>query len=432
MNFAYPKDLAVEVDKKLKESGVTSKLNEQDLINLFEIMYFASLKTEELEQIKLRITILDKEIPDPKPPRRIVKNRWSFVEFKENIVLTIQNLVKIAKAANPIASAIAVDVINGELVIWGMIDQEYRYHDFLFNESNRGPERPGVIQVEIESLGEINVFREYELLGSLRKNTLISNQNKIFNKGPIYEKLIENMASYLHFARKKVGDEIYYQRDHWDISLINRWISVICRILIHIKDYSHGGAILISSQELDSDVNIKYNINYNRLSELMPNYAACMVRNRYYSDDIFKKVLNKDNDLIPYRTINKSECEYIDLKEYEGGITGSIKFISSLSCVDGLVLLDNSLRVKGFGVEITNTTVPENVYLSKNETADDLVKLDYFHFGTRHRSMMRYCSAHPGSIGFVISQDGDIRAITKIENKLIVWENIKISMALRS
>lgn len=40
--------------------------------------------------------------------------------------------------------------------------------------------------------------------------------------------------------------------------------------------------------------------------------------------------------------------------------------------------------------------------------------------------MMRYCNNYEGSIGFVISQDGNVRAMTKVDGKLIVWEDIKL------
>jgi hypothetical protein len=40
--------------------------------------------------------------------------------------------------------------------------------------------------------------------------------------------------------------------------------------------------------------------------------------------------------------------------------------------------------------------------------------------------MMRYCHAHPLSIGIVVSQDGDIRAITTVESKLVMWEHLQL------
>ena len=58
--------------------------------------------------------------------------------------------------------------------------------------------------------------------------------------------------------------------------------------------------------------------------------------------------------------------------------------------------------------------------------AKSLSRIDPYHYGTRHRSMMRYCMAHPGSVGFVISQDGEIRAITRVQQRLVMWENLEV------
>jgi len=46
--------------------------------------------------------------------------------------------------------------------------------------------------------------------------------------------------------------------------------------------------------------------------------------------------------------------------------------------------------------------------------------------------MFSYCWNNLGSLGFVISQDGDIRAITRVNDKLIMWENIKVQQYSKS
>jgi hypothetical protein len=48
------------------------------------------------------------------------------------------------------------------------------------------------------------------------------------------------------------------------------------------------------------------------------------------------------------------------------------------------------------------------------------------HFGTRHRSMMRHCAAYPDSVGFVVSQDGDVRAISRVGEQIVLWDNIRL------
>jgi hypothetical protein len=95
-----------------------------------------------------------------------------------------------------------------------------------------------------------------------------------------------------------------------------------------------------------------------------------------------------------------------------------------------LVLLTPHLEVSGFGVEITTEPRPSRVAQATDAAATHSAcrDLDYHHFGTRHRSMMRYCASCPGSVGFVISQDGDVRAMTLVGNALMVWENIVLRL----
>jgi hypothetical protein len=107
---------------------------------------------------------------------------------------------------------------------------------------------------------------------------------------------------------------------------------------------------------------------------------------------------------------------------------GCINTIASFARVDGLVLMAAGFTVRGFGVEITVKEEPPDIFAAGdvNGSPTKRRKLDFSHFGTRHRSMMRYCYANPGSVGFVVSQDGDIRAIARIGNDLLIWENIRL------
>jgi len=43
--------------------------------------------------------------------------------------------------------------------------------------------------------------------------------------------------------------------------------------------------------------------------------------------------------------------------------------------------------------------------------------------------MMRYCFTQPGALGFVISRDGNIQAMTLIGHDLVLWEGIDLQLA---
>jgi hypothetical protein len=94
--------------------------------------------------------------------------------------------------------------------------------------------------------------------------------------------------------------------------------------------------------------------------------------------------------------------------------------------VDGLILLKHDLTLVGFGVEITSKTEPKHVSSGENSAGTKGRPIDLNHYGTRHRSMMRYCSADHDSLGFVVSQDGDVRAITDVGGTIVMWDEVRL------
>jgi hypothetical protein len=122
------------------------------------------------------------------------------------------------------------------------------------------------------------------------------------------------------------------------------------------------------------------------------------------------------------------------LEERKSEQLGCIRFIASLSRVDGFVLMDKSLVVHGFGVETRAYSELADIYIAANPQATLrlLRQVPLSQFGTRHRAMMRYCYEHEGALGFVISQDGDIRATMQLGGRLVLWENINVQLAFRT
>ncbi len=85
------------------------------------------------------------------------------------------------------------------------------------------------------------------------------------------------------------------------------------------------------------------------------------------------------------------------------------------------------LEVIGFGGEITANEKPMSLFAARDESASNPEAMDYEHYGTRHRSMFRLIEKCPGAVGFVISQDGDVRAIRKLDGRVLLWDNIQIT-----
>src|SRR5581483_3964494 len=112
-----------------------------------------------------------------------------------------------------------------------------------------------------------------------------------------------------------------------------------------------------------------------------------------YSDRIHEQYLDspaKKHSLPISLYLNERAVER-DIEETEHEITGCIRFLSSLSRVDGLLWFNRNLVLQGFGVLIQTSSEPEKVFRADDSHGKDLTKIDTHGFGTRHRSMIRKC-----------------------------------------
>lgn len=424
----YPNDLAKAVWSVLGK-GKSPFPPSELLTYLFESMYFASLKSEESEPITFHIVYIDPVNPDPDPPERLVLDRWSYVKFPSPILFNLPNVVKLAKASDPRTSSLAVFHDDNEnILIWGLIDQGNRYHDFVNYEVEAGPERPGLFQASIEAPGHIVAYVGYKKIAELRVNKLVRTAVDVFRNGPVHEALQPGIDNYVNAVIDKVDPEAYRDRPEWESSLTQYWISSLCRLLLRIKSHRHGGALLITPKLSKVGLNVKYPLNYGRLKSSLISRARLTIESTYASDRIFEYWHNDRS--IPISLYLNENVADSELSDVRSEIDGALWFISLLSRVDGLVLMNKYLRVRGFGVEIKTSSPPEKVVVSTTRSASEtsLQEVQYTHFGTRHRSMMRYCWKYPGSVGFVMSQDGDVRVMTRVAKSLVVWDNIKLQM----
>lgn len=185
-----PRDLASFVLRKLRNKKISTPIPKKEiLVTLFETLFYASLKTEESRLINVTITLMDPENPDPNPHPHRTLDRWQYIRFNEVVPLNVRNLVKISKSADPWSSSLAVyyDRMN-QLYIWGMVDQALHYQTFLNYELDFEPEKPGILQITINGIGNISVILDYELIANLKQNSLISRYLNIFSFGLIAKK----------------------------------------------------------------------------------------------------------------------------------------------------------------------------------------------------------------------------------------------------
>lgn len=422
-----PNDLAVLVHNKLRLTKSSSALPELGVLeDLFDCLFYSSMCKEESELIRVTVTFIDPANPDPAPPRHIVPERWSCVALDHYVMMTTKSLAKLSKAADPASSSLAVYYDEkGCIYIWGMIDQAMHYQDFLNYESDTGSEQPGLFQVSISDIGTLNVLFDYELLATLKHNILVKRYLDVLTIGPI-SKILRKNADFLKISVKDYIEQEHPLEDYadWENFLDSLWIQTLSRLLLKVQNYQHGGAILIADNSADLDV--KYRIHYERLTQAMVSHAKAAIDN-FVTEGKIEEDLSTGKRSVNKALYLKETSSFYRKKGTGDEIKGAISFIASQTCVDGVVLFNRSMVSNGFGAVLRAKKMPRKIYVSSTATATpkSLEPHDPRHYGTRHRSMIAYCWNHPSSLGLVFSQDGDIRAFSKIEDKLIMWENIK-------
>jgi hypothetical protein len=274
-----PKELAESVHKKLITVKGINLPSFDTLHRLFETLFYTSIKTEESDFVKVTVTLIDDKNPDPNPPKRIVAHRWNYVRLKRRIPFTVKNLIKLSKAVDPWSSSIAVYYnTNNELFIWGMIDQAIHYQSFLNYESDSGPEQPGYFQSSITGVGCLIVMLDYELLATLKQNTLITNYIDVFSKGPVYEHLKNNFQPIKNNIKTYVKRFPFESYDFWEDYIEDLCVATLSRILLRIQNYEHGGALLITNT-YRRGVDVKYQVNYDRLNMSIINVLKFTIQN---------------------------------------------------------------------------------------------------------------------------------------------------------
>ncbi|HTM56495.1 MAG TPA: hypothetical protein VL175_20860 [Pirellulales bacterium] len=423
----YPAHLAKLVAARLRIQHGNAP-PEAVLTRLLETLYFASLKTDEGRQILCTVNYVDPADRQSHTAMRRPADCWMYVPFERPLPFDARTLSKLARAADPAVSSLAVyrDKKN-KLFIWGMVDQEPRLTDFVSFDAANTPERPGLFQATITGVGNISVYQHDNLIGSLEQNTLVEEYHDVLWSGPVHELLVNYLHSYLKDTRGKIPEHI--SPAALEAELLLRWLNSICRVLMNIQQYRHGGGLLITPQTTLDGLNVKYKIRYDRLLKALRAMVESQLSPRVPPGG---DTLEANADVLPYTVRGESVLDR-ELVAHKNEVLGAVRFIASLSCVDGFVLLDRRMVAHGFGVEVRTDNLLSDIYVARDSHANPklLRQGELTQYGTRHRAMMRYCYDKPGSLGFVVSQDGDIRAMTRIAEMLVLWENIDVQLAYR-
>jgi hypothetical protein len=389
------------------------------------------MKTDEAREILCTMTFVDAKDPEGVQPPRIRPHRHSYIPLKPELPLNARNLVKLAQVTPPWASCIAICTKGRQFYVCGLFDQEIHHRNALNREGSSRFLRPGLFQLEVTGVGSLAIYDDRKLIATLNQNAVVRTFHDVLNAGPvakILRRFSKDLQGEIHdlLAGQMPPQTIdaYWGQDARDLIA-----ETLSRILLNIRRLRHGGAILLTPSERFDDLNVKYQLDYYKAERVIAQHIASSTLSFFTAETIQNEYLDREDiDEMPILLHLDDSVTLADVEDTTLAQLGCVNFISSLAGVDGLILISPGLTVRGFGVEITGKHDPAKVFVAGDTNASRarLKRIDLDQFGTRHRSMMRYCDKYKGSVGFVVSQDGDVRAMTKLPVGLVMWENIQL------
>jgi hypothetical protein len=212
-------------------------------------------------------------------------------------------------------------------------------------------------------------------------------------------------------------------------SRINR--HVVRRIISLVRSSRHGATLLFLPPEAversahQTYINIKYQ------------FANDAPRRRFRALllDIIEELSGRnDCDHIeqPVGWEDYLASRHDHVAELDEDIVELTQVLTSLSAVDGAVVLTRRFEVLGFGAEISGE-LPDvtEVVRSRDADARETTLERAAGMGTRHRSVYRLCQFDPEMLAIVVSQDGGVRFIKQLDGRVAYWDHASIGCPRR-
>ena len=434
-SFLYPNGFL----KKIKISWEKSKYSDVDQVprlpedriikKLFDVCYHASFKTEESRRIKFQVAFCEKTIITDQYEEDIPSKIHS-IEFKKPREFNVKELLRLAPATDPSSVIIGVNfdpVKNDELIIWGLIHVGSSWSKLLRDESLYGIPPPNVLTITSNELGELSVSRRGIIILDLKNGKVFTPIDILIQPGPIMDFFESGKCQIYQEICERLKVKQYSRKVSERIFPIEMYTRYLEDILFNIQRQGHGGTLIIipdsvkiNSPILKNQLSIKYPCSHSEGWDSLLEYLELS----YLKANIGKAILRpKGRNLKKLYSVNEELNDHLIL--WHSVMKDSTKFLSSLAGVDGAIVITDSLKLIGFGVEIkSKASKLQTVHVAKDSSGKTKDEISIEDYGTRNRSAFRFCNNNENSVIFVISQDGGITAVKQNGSKLITWPNI--------
>jgi len=388
----------------------------EQLRDVFRTLYASSLLKEEGRAVRARVVIAP---PHAFPLTEGPPDGEHVLKFTLTHQLTPNEIKRLSPAAGFFHSAMALWPEGDRgFRIWGLLNTGQRWMNLVAGgRKPLGNELPYPL-IHVRDPGWLLFYHNYQLLAEWRGTDFFDARLDVFQSAILRERFEP--------LRRRMVAEVSEcclppSLDQDNYSALSHLIAqqFIKRLISLVRTSGHGGTLVFLPEGpagLDAAsqwIDCKYSVEADEAG----------MRFRHLLQSILRRVgqLCPDGSTMEkawevFRNSHDTELDRLEEAFFE-----LARFFSDLMQVDGALILDQRMRVIGFGGEIR---VDRNVIVVRQAHDLDALHVTDWNVqndGTRHRSIYRLCSVDPNVIGFVISQDSQVRLIASLEDSVTFW-----------
>lgn len=360
----YPPRLAEVICALMPEHPLLVAVGAPSLGDLLSAIFFASLQTEEGEHQPIQVAVTTRTglVLASEPPDEM--------RLRTPCACTTRHLLRLSRAARSDRISIIIVADDSGLHITGLARELFGDHESAFVKI-RAP-RPGCLDVWISGVRLLEYVRGY-----IQKPP----EDVLLSTGPVRERLLA-LAS---------------QPD-----APGGYIDSVADILRHLADHPHGGILVLSAE----------------LAPETPDDAGFAIE----ADTHLWELLHAMERASGKLDNGQTRASLLERETIRSEIQISVRELGRMTALDGAVILDRRLGLRGFGV-----VLPVRSDIAAHEVIDAAgtkrVPFSLDQYGARHRAAASYAANHPGSLVFIASVTGDIGCMLQDEPSrgVLLW-----------
>lgn len=314
----------------------------------------------------------------------------------------------------------------------------------------REESRCGLFRVDILGPAHLKVDAGLDYPLELRRNRLRLSALNVFGRGPVRERLSALLQGVFPAVLALLppdiaaspllsgesfplpGGAVLISEQEWPEIVEQFWIRAFVSLLQRVFEARTSGLVAVAPRPASAGPEWEegwttppHKAAYSLVRRLLEERAAEAIRQQVHAAHSLSERLASPSALLDDFTL-QDPASRLEPPGSDPEIAAALQALASLTRTDGVLRLDPHLDLVSFGGQPGAGRLPERVYLAGDEPASELTPISLRSFGPRNQALLRLCYQDPDALGFAFTQEGEIRAMLRHEEKLIVWNTISL------